>query len=196
MSLATMQWEEVSIHKVILGWLRAERDNSKVLTQVFAALPAAVRLLDAPDLNNADENRERLRIFYIARWLFLFEIPPDTTWYEVRNLRDDDLANLHAVNYAHWNDTGDENELLKVAARKPLKLSAQPDAWGSIILWGHERTGPFTIIEGNHRLTAYAGSGQAGLNIPVFVGLSSLKCHWHLLDRCPVLMQDLIPRSA
>lgn len=176
---------------MLLAWLRAERETNANI-RAFAAVPEIATLLDTPNIDDPEENRGRLRLFYIARWVFFFEIPPDTCWYEVHHLRDDDLAALHTVNFGEWNDPGDRNELIKVAARKQFDLLSSPEEWGSIILWGHERSGPFTIIEGNHRLTAYARSGRSGLNIPVFVGLSGLKCHWHILDQCPVIVQDLI----
>jgi hypothetical protein len=52
--------------------------------------------------------------------------------------------------------------------------------------------GPFSILEGNNRLTAYACSTHSGLNTPVFVGLSPMRCLWHLVDRTGPLMQDLL----
>jgi hypothetical protein len=45
-----------------------------------------------------------------------------------------------------------------------------------------DQSAPFTILEGNHRLTADVRSGQSGLNIPVLVGLSKLSCVLHILD--------------
>ena len=100
-----------------------------------------------------------------------------------------------AMNYHEWTDPADQNELVKVGARKHFQLTNPPSEWGSIVLWGHAKQGPFTIIEGNHRLTAYVGGGGVGLDIPVLVGLSPLKCHWHILDASPLLMQDLIPKG-
>jgi len=98
------------------------------------------------------------------------------------------------VNYQHWNDPADKNELALVAVRKPLQLKALPASWEQCILWGHDKKGPFTIIEGNNRLIAYKASAQTGLNIPVLVGLSPTRCIWHILDNCGFLMQDLIAR--
>lgn len=151
------------------------------------------QLLDNPDLNNAEENRARLRILYLSgRYVFVLEIPPDTEWYDVRNLTDADLSELHTVNFGDWSNPADRNDLRTVAARKPLELKALPSEWEPPILWGHDKKGPFTIFEGNSRLTAYAGSGRSGLNIPVLIGLSAMRCHWHLADSAPLLIQDLI----
>jgi hypothetical protein len=194
MPLKDMDWKSVSIHEVIWAWLCAERNTSANIRYILSQQPEHAALLDAPDTENADENWLRLKIIYIARWVFFVEIPPDTCWYEVRNLRDNDLTNLHAVNHGHWSSGDDQNELLKVAAREKLELESPPTEWGSIVLWGHTKDGPFTIIEGNHRLTAYAGVGATGLDIPVFVGLSPLKCIWHRLDKVGPLIQDMVPK--
>jgi hypothetical protein len=166
---------------------------------ILSAFPVALwspglsKLLDQPTLNDPEENRARLRLFYLTgRHVFFVEIPPDTEWYEVHNLTDNELGELHVVNYQEWNDPGDKNELAKVAARKKIALRRPPSAWDSPILWGHNNAGPFTIIEGNTRLTAYRASGQSGLSIPVLIGLSPMQCVWHILDNCGFLMEDLI----
>jgi hypothetical protein len=138
------------------------------------------------------------------RNVFLVEIPPDTKWYEVRNLTDEDLNELHVVNYHDFNDPKDQNELVKVVARKAAveqkrqeKIEARgpPTDWDPPILWGHTKAGPFTIIEGNKRLIAYAASGQTGMDVPVLIGLSPMRCHWHTLDNATFLMYDLIARQ-
>jgi hypothetical protein len=190
MSLAAKEWTGVSIHKIMLAWLRAER--SKLTAFVEAEFLS--RLLDHPDLRNADENRVRLRLFYCIRNAFFVEIPPDTEWYEVCNLTDDDLVELRAINYPDWTDPADDNELAKVAARKKIVLCDLPSAWEPPILFGHDMNGPFSILEGNHRLTAYARSQRCELSIPVFVGLSPMRCLWNLADKTTPLMQDLFRR--
>lgn len=199
MSLAQKNWNAVSIHRIVLAWLRAERATH--LARQLAAFPVQVlapaiaALLDNADLNDSDENRARLRLLYLIRSMFVVEIPPDTVWYEVQNMTHDDLGELHAVNYGNWNNPADRNELFKVAARKRLQIKAPPPDWEPPILWGHSQDGPFTILEGNHRLTAYAASESKDLNIPVLIGLSPLRCVWHILDECNFLIQDLMARK-
>lgn len=58
--------------------------------------------------------------------------------------------------------------------------NAKEDQWawrsrfGGRSLWGHDRSGPYTILEGNNRLTAYESTGRTGkLSLPVLVGLSA-----------------------
>jgi hypothetical protein len=127
----------------------------------------------------------------LVRNVFFGEIPLDTEWFDVRFLTDHELTEVHAVNFPNWTDPGDNNELEKVAARKEIELIASPEMWETPILWGHDQRGPFTIMEGNNRLTAYVGSRQGGINIPVFVGLSRLQCIWHVFDKCGFLAYDL-----
>jgi len=191
-----MNWTRVSMHKVVRAWLRAERDTNvaRQLSQLPELLwaPGLSKLLDHPDFENSNENRARLRILYMIRSLFVVEIPPDTAWYEVRNLTHSALGELRVVNYGDWTVSTEQNQIAKVAARKKPTLELSPENWDPPILWGHNRNGPFTILEGNNRLTAYAASGRSDLNILVFVGLSPMACVWHILDRCTSLMQDLI----
>lgn len=198
MALAAMEWTRVSMHKVILAWLRAERGTNvaRLLSQLPTAVwaPGLSNLLDQVNLNDPEEDRARLRLLYMIRNIFVVEIPPDTAWYEVHSLTDNELAELHVVNHSDWTDPADRNELAKVAARKNKQLTELPPSWEPPILWGHTRQGPFTIIEGNNRLAAYAASGRRDLNIPVFVGLSPMACFWHILDNCGPLMRDLFAR--
>jgi hypothetical protein len=131
----------------------------------------------------------------------MVEIPPDTKWYEVRGVTDDELSQLRNVNYADFNGIAAQNELLQIAPNKHIveqrrnqviEEKSPPANWEPPILWGHTKEGPFTIIEGNKRLIAYAASGRAELNISVLVGLSPMRCHWHLSDQASFLMYDLI----
>jgi hypothetical protein len=112
LSLTNKKWTRVSLHKVVLEWLRAEQNTNPNLIQQFSATPSLRSLLeDNADLNAPDDNRVRLQLIYLARWIFLLEIPPDTRWYEVRNLTDEAVGELRAVNYHEWTDPGDKNEL-------------------------------------------------------------------------------------
>ncbi len=208
MSLAQKNWRSVSIHRIVLAWLRAERDSG--VRNALAGAPELVwapglnLLLDRPRLNDVEANRARLRLLYMYRNVFMVEIPPDTKWYEVRTMTDAELKELHVVNFHNFNDPADQNELIKVAVRKAsveqkrnekIEPRGPPSDWEPPILWGHSKAGPFTIIEGNKRLIAYAASGQTGMNVSVLVGLSPMRCHWHILDNAPFLMYDLIAQQ-
>ena len=52
------------------------------------------------------------------------------------------------------------------------------------------RHGPFTILEGNNRMVAYAASGAEAVIPRVYVGVSPSPCIWHGPDRKALLVKD------
>jgi hypothetical protein len=193
MALSQAFWKPVSYNKFVLDFLLAERTTN--LAQRRQTIPitdaALSKLLDSPDLADLDENWTRVRLLNMLRNVYLAEIPPDTQWSEVADLTDDDIDNLYVVREGTWTDARDNNELRQVAARKPLHLLAPPTKWKRVILWGHAQSGPFTILEGNHRLVSYVSSQSAGLKIPVIVGISSTYCYWHPPDPLRAIVADM-----
>jgi hypothetical protein len=176
-ALADMVWTETSVHNVVSEFLRAERDSR------FNFHPPWLGLIDNPSLNDPLQNHQRLRLLYIVRGMFMVEIPPDTRWYEVQSLTEDQLGELYvsARHTERWDQAG--NKLDQVAKAVQVPLKSAPDTWGRIILWGHDRKGPFSIMEGNHRMLAYAqAKPRPPLKAPVYVGLSPSYCFWHHSD--------------
>src|SRR6266513_1936205 len=81
MSLANMAWNRVSVHEVVAEFLRGERHRFE------HSLPSAeMALIDSPNISDPRENHARLRYLYCSRGRLIGEIPPETQWYEVRNL--------------------------------------------------------------------------------------------------------------
>jgi hypothetical protein len=195
MSLPDGRWRRISIHEFALEFLRAERDTN--LATLRANCPWLISdadlgcLLENADFNNPLHNQRRLRLLYLMRNRYVGEIPPDTEWYEVHSLTDEDLHNLYVTRHEAWIDQSDNNELRLVAARRKEPAKAPPDQWKRVILWGHERGGRLAIIEGNHRLVGYAANKSNGIDIPVLVGLSSTPCCWHPLDPQVIFLADL-----
>jgi len=175
MSLANRAWNRVSVHEVVAEFLRGER------FKFGQSLPwAEMALIDAPNISDPRENHARLRYLYCFRGHLIGEIPPDTRWYEVRNLTGEELSKHSAVAMR-----------LGGAHSYPLSVS-QPTSWARPILWGHEKDGPFTILEGNNRLVAYASQGQqSALMIPALVGLSPTPCCFHIFNPPDVIANDL-----
>src|SRR5262249_21782917 len=138
----------MSVHHVLLEFLRSEQKTTKSHTP-----PDWQSVIANPKLSDPLENQKRLRLLYIPRARFMIEIPPDTTWWEVHSLTENELGELYvsAKHNTEWGGPG--NQLGQVAAAIPaIPLDAPPDAWpGRIILWRHNRKGPFSIMEGNHR---------------------------------------------
>jgi hypothetical protein len=96
------------------------------------------------------------------------------------------------VNHPTVTNNANTCELLKAAPQLKWQLTKPPSSWNTTILWGHSKSGPFTILEGNHRLAAYADSGQSVPDIPVFVGLSPIACVYHRLDNSGTLLRDIV----
>jgi hypothetical protein len=171
-------WSSLHIDAVHLAFFQTQ----------FANLPGRVpgdeELAQHPDLDSPAQNDRRKKLLYDGFRRFLMHIPSSTTWYEVRYLRDGHLHQLRAIDFPEWNSHKDHNELLKVARRIPIALTDEPQHWPVPILWGHDRKGPFTVLEGIYRLTAYAAlSSRPPLEIAAYVGLSADPCRWHLADR-------------
>ena len=187
MALADKDWTEISIHEVVLEFLRGEREK---LMGPLSWLP----VVDNPNLNDPLENYKRLRLLYIPRGKFMVEIPPDTTWWEVRSLTESELGELYvsARHTSEWDAAGNKLEQVASAIQIP-PLDSPPDTWsGRIILWGHDKTGPFSIMEGNHRMLAYVRANpRPPLEINVCIGLSPSYCFWHFADPGYLLGNDL-----
>lgn len=184
MALKDKNWTNISINEVVLAWLLAERHNVVRLPWHCAAI------LDKPDLKDTGQNRLRYRTLYAIRNLFVMEIPPDTEWYRVENLTAADLVELYLVNHPTVSDQSNTFELIPAAPQLNWALSKEPKDWEAPILWGHSKAGPFTILEANHRLAAYANTGRTDLDIPIFIGLSDTTCVHHSLDGAPVMLRD------
>ncbi|HEY6641085.1 MAG TPA: hypothetical protein VIZ63_02995 [Povalibacter sp.] len=178
MPLAEEHWSSASYDDVVLAFLEAE----------WGKYPEPIRtqcagLIVSPSLSSERENRIRAKFLWALREPLLTHVPGDTRWFAVTHLRRQHFPELHAINHPAWTSPNDRNELLNVACRRPERLKSEPSAWAPPILWGHQKSGPFTILEGNHRLTALAGSiDPPEFSLAVYVGLSDGKCLWHRPD--------------
>jgi hypothetical protein len=196
MALANMNWTEIGIHHVVLEFLRCEEKTTK-----FPTPPQWQPVISNPNLNDPLENQKRLRLLYIPRAIFMIEIPPDTTWFEVGSLTANELGELYvsAKHNSEWDAAG--NQLERVASAIPvIDLRAPPSAWpGRIILWAHDRNGPFTILEGNKRMLAYKqATSPPPLELDVYVGISQSYCYWHYADPDYCVgndLQDMEPKT-
>jgi hypothetical protein len=179
-SLATQNWTVVSPHEVYLAFLRGE--YTRIPSE--AARLAARKLLEHPNLTDADENCSRFLFLMSIRGPLLQRIPYSTKWYCVRFLRQEHLPQLRVIARCGWDSMtkSDENELLNVVKREHPTLKERPEQWVPPILWGHDKDSPLTILEGNNRLLAYAADPRPKLEIPFYVGLSDDLCFFHYLD--------------
>lgn len=148
-------------------------------------------VIDNPNTMDPSENHFRLRLLFYVRAELMGEVPPDTQWYEVRNLGDDELKELLIIARCGLDNLAENNELIKVLRQTAPSLTSLPAKWRKPILWGHDKCGPFSIIEGNHRLAAYTAHIDYTLSIPVLVGLSPTPCFFHYPDAPHFIANDL-----
>src|SRR5262249_30251216 len=109
-------------HHVVLEFLRSEQKTTK-----FPTPPDWQSVIANPNLSDPLENQKRLRLLYIPRARFMIEIPPDTTWWEVHSLTENELGELYvsAKHNTEWDGPG--NQLGQVAAAIPaIPLDAPP----------------------------------------------------------------------
>ena len=151
-------------------------------------------MIDSPNLDDPAENQKRLRLLYYKRAMFIFEVPPDTRWSEVRYLTESHLDQLYCSGRHSQPWAGKK---LRDAGECEDALKCEPPDWKPIIFWGHDKAGPFMILEGNHRLLAYVrAQPPPPLHIPVYIGLSPGFCFWHPLDPPYMLANDLFDKVA
>ena len=128
-------------------------------------------VIDNPDLNDPLQNHKRLRLLYLKRAKFIIEIPPDTTWWNVRSLTEDELGELgvSAQHTEQWNVDNYKLESVAAVVRKGLTSPPTTSARTHHPV-GSRETGPFSILEGNHRMLACANTARRPpLNIDVYV---------------------------
>ena len=177
-TLSSQSWTGVSVDRMHLAFLRSDWDKL-----CFGGNEVSRSLIDEPDLSSPEQNLRRRDLLYSGRAQLLVKVPPDTQWYEVRYLCEPHLNELLVIGRCGWDSNRDGNQLLQVASRRNDELQGSPENWESPVLWGHSFAGPFTILEGNHRLVAYARSApRPELKIVACIGLSPTKCFWHLPD--------------
>ena len=176
--LAGQVWTPVTYEELMCVFLRAEAHT--------ISPPPDPRLLLAPNFADARENAIRQELLWPLRGALLKRVPRSTRWYRVGKLERSHLEELLVIGRCGWDACEDQNELAAVARRRPHALSTDPGAWPPLILWGHSQAGPFTILEGNHRLVALASTTETTpIGAEVLIGLSEEVCYWHLPDKFP-----------
>jgi hypothetical protein len=157
-----------------------------------------------PDLSNERENALRRALLYRRRGPLWRELPRDTEWWEIE-LQPEDLHRVRVFPRNYWRKlagtsyylpdvvntvrnrirrNSQESYILKLrdfSRQIPLGVERS-----SVLMIGVDESGPFTIIEGNHRMTA-AGVAYYGEVFPgyrYFCGFSPhmTDCCWYQTD--------------
>lgn len=174
-------WTPSSSAQMVLAFLAAEWEKWPLLHMLGDR-----RLITPLDANLADalQNNLRTSLLWQVRGGLLQHVPTDTAWFEVSHLTGAHLGQLRVIHHIDWSQHTQTNELEEVARVRPEALHGVPGEWPAPILWGHDQGGPFTILEGNHRLTALSGAPARRENwrTVALVGLSPRPCGWHRPD--------------
>ncbi len=192
-TLGTEAWTPVTVHEVFATFCRSERDritrfldDLKARGTLSASEADALRTaVERPDREDPRLRHLRMRAVYLVRAPLLGEIPPDTLWYAVSHLEREHLGELRVIGRCGWDKPSHRNELEAVVACGAVGAEpVHPETWDRrLILWAHSRRGPYTILEGNHRLVALrSASPVPSLRVTVLVGLSPSSCLLHRMD--------------
>jgi hypothetical protein len=145
------------------------------------------------NITNETENALRRALLFRRRGHMWRELPLDTQWWEVE-FEISDLNLIRVFPRAQWRRLADGSFLLRdiverIRSRRfsgrtrdfiskvqalSYRLRAEKDM-SSVMLIGVDDASPFTILEGNHRLTAALLAGQGALqnNFRVLCGFST-----------------------
>jgi hypothetical protein len=159
----------VSEDEVIAEFLKTDFSNS-----AFEEYREDLRgLVLTPHLDDAGENAKRRALLFIRHFRLWKELPEGTEWFEVQ-VRAADLAQIRVFPRAQWRklargnfsiaavaerlrtfrslNTAEKTFLSKISElRDRLRQDTNP---GAVLLIGLSESGPFTILDGNHRLVA------------------------------------------
>jgi len=183
--------------EVIGEFLRNDFENPQ-----FEEYRDAARLLvSTPDYNDAAENAKRRALLFIPHGSLWRELPKGTEWFEVQ-MNAADLLQLRAFPRAQWRrlargDYAMGDIALRIASRISSEDAggrffskirdlrrwvSQNSNLGAVLLIGLDRHGPFTILDGNHRLVAaILTSPETAQKFRFFCGLSPrmAECCWY-----------------
>jgi len=162
---------------------------------------AAARMVTNPNLADPDENEVRRALLFVRHGALWRELPRGTEWFEAE-ITDSDLDRIRVFPRAQWRKLAlGDFAISHVAQRledaryrdraahaflaKIERLRdrlAQNAAAGAVLIIGQNGSGPFTILDGNHRLVAAMNtSPEAVGRLRFFCGLSPRmgQCCWY-----------------
>ena len=163
---------------------------------------AARQLVTRPNLDDDDENELRRALLFVRHGALWRELPAGTQWFEAE-ICSSDLPQIRVFPRAQWRKVATGNfsitrvaqrlsdgsyrepsaaEFLAKIGRLRDRVRAKQDDVGAILLIGIDPSGPFTVLDGNHRfVAALIASPEALGNLRFFCGLSPRmsQCCWY-----------------
>jgi len=157
-------------------------------------------LVASPNFENAEENARRRALLSLRHGSLWRQLPGETEWFEVK-LTTSSLLQLRVFPRAQWSklargkyditavadriagDNGDGiGDAAFLARIQSLRNAPCDELNGAVILIGVSADGPFTILDGNHRLVAATlNSPEVMQNFRFYCGLSPrmVECCWY-----------------
>jgi O-antigen/teichoic acid export membrane protein len=187
----------VSEHEVIAEFLKNDFESPEFAQYRYTL----ERLVAIPDIEDDEQNSVRRALFNVRHGQLWRELPNDTQWFEAE-IRADDLDRLQVFPRAQWRKLALGDYGLPQIAQRVLDerhRQRAPEAFldkiddlrahlkqdvvgGAVLLIGINESGPFTILDGNHRLVAAMLTSHDSLKrFRFFCGLSPrmAQCCWH-----------------
>ena len=180
----------------------AEFLRNDFYSPIFKRYQTALRdLVETPDLRHEGQNKVRRALFNVRHRSLWKELPKDTEWFEAE-IEMKDLGLFRVFPRAQWRKFALGNfDLTQVSQRiiddryrergngaflakiDDLRAHLKQEAVGGAVLFiGERESGPFTILDGNHRLVAaLLTSPEALKRFRFFCGLSPkmAQCCWY-----------------
>jgi hypothetical protein len=191
---------------VVIGeFLRNDFENPE-----FAEYRSTLQsLVTTPDFDNADDNTKRRALLFVRHGALWRELPRGTQWFEIE-MTPGALGHVRVFPRAHWrklargdyaigkvvrriagriaNSADDRGFLSKIRNLEDwLGQTADP---GAVLLIGLDERGPFTVLDGNHRLVAaILRSPERAQIFRFFCGLSPrmAECCWYRTNAATLL---------
>ncbi len=153
-------------------------------------------IVSARDFGNGFHNFLRRKALFARRWVLLCQLPSCVEW-NFGLLDEHDFRALHVPKNCGWDEFCPGNLLRTIrypdacpVGTRPkiaqlLSLVGAEEFDKTLILIGEQLTGPFTILDGNHRASAmFLGNRDRKFSvheIPAYIGVSTKmrQCIWH-----------------
>jgi len=159
------------------------------------------QLVTTPNLYDANENVLRRALFQIRQGALWRELPKETQWFQVE-VKPTDLQRIRVFPRAQWRKLAKQDFAITEVARaiadecshhvagdaflskiNALRNGLRSYTGGSaVLLIGADEHGPFTVLDGNHRVVAaMLESTEAATGFRFFCGLSPrmIECCWY-----------------
>jgi hypothetical protein len=179
--------------------LPADRSGAKIRA-LLARDGAPEHVITAPDLGDEAENQARLRLLtwhrgYANRTDYFEGFPDDVRW-QWMAITPAELARVRYIDYSYWNELSGGSRLAVDAAprvRAGLAPFGVPSDWAlglaqaiaagarfpPLILVTTGPRGPFVVLEGHGRLTAFMlARDHLPPEVEVLVGSSAAMSRW------------------